>query len=73
LPSNVAEVRAAVAKVGGLVKNDAEAEEIEEARRDLKAIKAAEYIRNVVESAPPLNPEQFEVLRALLPVGRAAA
>jgi hypothetical protein len=67
----VATVRKAHARIGGLVKNDAGPEEIEEARRELKAIKAEEYIREVVESAPPLTLEQIERLRALLPIGRA--
>lgn len=73
MPSNVAEVRAAVAKVAGLAKNHADDEALEEARRDLKAIKAEEYIRKVVESAPLLSHQQLERLRSLLPVGGAAA
>lgn len=73
MPSNVAEVRQAVAKVAGLAKNNADDEALEEARRDLKAIKAEEYIRQVVESAPPLTHQQIERLRSLLPVGGAVA
>lgn len=73
MPSHVAEVRTAVARVAGLAKNRADEEALEEARRDLKAIKAYEYIRDVVESAPPLTLEQIELLRGLLPLGGASA
>lgn len=73
MPSNVATVRKAHAKVAGLAKNRADDEALEEARRDLKAIKAEEYIRNLVESRPPLRHDQIERLRALLPLGGASA
>lgn len=70
MPSVHPTVRAAHARVGGLVKNHADATEIDAARRDLKAIKAEEYIREVVDQAPPLTAEQVERLRALLGAAR---
>lgn len=73
MPSNLATVRKAHARIAGLAKNHADDEALEDARRDLKAIKAEEYIREVVESAPPLTHQQIERLRSLLPAGGAVA
>jgi hypothetical protein len=42
------------------------------ARRRLKAVKAEEYIRHLVDSAPPLTPEQRDRLAVLLRRGGAA-
>jgi hypothetical protein len=39
---------------------------IDAARRDLKAARAEDYVRHLVESAPPLSPEQRDRLAALL-------
>ena len=42
-----------------------------EARRDLKAVSAEDYIRDFVDSAPALTPEQRDKLATLLrPSGR---
>jgi hypothetical protein len=40
------------------------------ARRAMRVARADEYLRKLVESAPPLRPEDVERLRALLPLGR---
>lgn len=45
-----------------------------EARRELRAARAEEYIRELVESAPPLTPTQLERLALLLrPAVKTAA
>ena len=36
------------------------------ARRDLVAVKACDYLQEVVDSAPPLTPEQIAELQAIL-------
>ncbi|MFC3980717.1 hypothetical protein [Streptosporangium jomthongense] len=54
--------RARLARAAQL--GDQEAEE--RARCDLKAARAEDYIRRLVETAPPLRPEAVERLRALL-------
>jgi hypothetical protein len=41
-------------------------EAVDELRRDLKASRAEDYIRRLVESAPPLTPEQRDRLALLL-------
>ncbi|MGC9543611.1 hypothetical protein [Streptomyces sp. UG1] len=41
--------------------------EVLEVQRELRAAKLEERIRREVEAAPPLNPDQIERLRALLP------
>lgn len=43
-----------------------DAEEAESARRDLKAARAEDYIRELVDSAPPLTDDQRSRLSALL-------
>jgi hypothetical protein len=43
-----------------------------EARRDLRAARAEEYIRKLVDSAPPLTDEQRRRLSVLLNPGVAA-
>lgn len=43
-----------------------------DARRDLRAARLADYIRRVVDAAPPLTPEQRDRLAALLRGGDAA-
>lgn len=74
MPSKVATVAAAHARVAGLAKNHADPADIDEARRDLKALKAQEYIRRLVDSAPPLSELQRARLAAfLLPAVREAA
>ncbi|WP_415855634.1 hypothetical protein [Sinomonas sp. G460-2] len=40
--------------------------EIQELRRDLRAIKLEEYVRKIVAEAPPLTPEQAARISALL-------
>lgn len=45
---------------------------VTEARRDLRAARAEEYIRKLVDEAPPLTAEQRAALAALLaPAGAA--
>lgn len=47
--------------------------ELIQARRNLKALKLEEYVRNVVDQAPPLTPEQADRIAALLrPAGGGA-
>ena len=46
--------------------------ELEQARRDLKALGLQEYIEKVVAEAPPLSSEQRERISALLRTGGAA-
>jgi hypothetical protein len=43
------------------------AQQVVEARREFKAVSAEEYIRRIVEEAPPLSGEQLQRLRGLLP------
>lgn len=38
----------------------------EQARRDLKAARAEDYVRRLVESWPPLTDEQLDVLARLI-------
>ncbi|HLM20881.1 MAG TPA: hypothetical protein VK390_05065 [Propionibacteriaceae bacterium] len=45
---------------------DADDPAIADARRDLRAAKLEDHIRQVVDQAPPLTPEQAERLAALL-------
>lgn len=45
---------------------------IADARRDLAAASLEEYIRRVVDSAPPLTPDQQSRIAALLRGGEAA-
>ena len=60
-------------RIATAVQNGREAE-AEQARREFKAAKAESYIRSLVESAPPLTPEQRDRLALLLrPNGEAAA
>lgn len=40
--------------------------ELIEARQNLKALKLEEYVRRVVDQAPPLTPEQADRIAALL-------
>lgn len=40
--------------------------ELVEARQNLKALKLEEYVRRVVDQAPPLTPEQADRIAALL-------
>jgi hypothetical protein len=49
----------------------ADAPEVIDAQRDLAAARLAEHIRKVVDTAPPLTPEQIEQLRGLLPAPTA--
>jgi len=52
----------------------AAAEELAAARRDYAASAMAEYIRTMVDTWPPLTPDQVAELRSLLdPVRRRAA
>lgn len=47
--------------------------ELIEARQNLKALKLEEYVRNVVDQAPPLRPDQADRIAALLrPAGGGA-
>jgi hypothetical protein len=41
---------------------------VENARRDLAAAKLQQAIKEIVDAAPPLSPEDAARLRALLPV-----
>ncbi len=43
------------------------------ARRRLKALKAEEYVRRLVDSAPPLSPAQLDRLAVLLAPAREQA
>lgn len=45
---------------------------IQEAKRDLRASRAEDYIRKLVEAAPPLTEEQKRKLSVLLNAGSAA-
>jgi len=47
--------------------------ETAEAGRNYRAAALAEHIRQVVDTAPPLTPEQIEQLRGLLPAPAATA
>lgn len=51
---------------------DADDEKVVESRRDFKAARLADYIRAVVDEAPPLTPEQRSRLAVLLRGGDAA-
>ena len=55
------------AKVAALSRSrSADDPELIEARRNLKAVKLAEYVTRVVSEAPPLTDEQLERVSALL-------
>ena len=62
------------AKVASLSRSrSANDPELIEARQNLKALKLEEYVRNVVDNAPPLRPEQADKIAALLrPAGGGA-
>lgn len=66
LPSNLATVRKAHARVGGLLKNRADEAAVEAARVNLKMVKAQEYLRQLVDSDPPLSDEQRADLAGIL-------
>lgn len=61
--------------LGGLYRSGAPPEQITEARRSLKYAKAEDYIRELVESAPPFTAEQRLKLTAILtsPAGADAS
>lgn len=63
------------ARLAGLTKNRPAGDpDIDDARRDLKATRAEEYIRRLVDEAPPLTPDQRNRLAAILrPVQRREA
>lgn len=64
--------RARVARLSQCLPPDAPA--LADARRDLRAARAEEYIRKLVDATPPLTPEQTARLSALLaPVVPGAA
>jgi hypothetical protein len=53
-------------RVGGLIVTGASPERIEEARRELQYAISEDYIRRIVDSAPPLTSEQRAQLARLL-------
>ncbi|MCQ4364564.1 hypothetical protein KQR54_26145 [Mycobacterium gordonae] len=59
------------AKLAGLHGRPTDDPEVEAARRDLAAAKAAEVIKKLVAQAPPFTPEQVAQLRVLLEPARA--
>lgn len=59
------ERRRIVAQLGALKRHDPEADTTD-LRTELKAAKLADYIRDLVNSAPPLTDEQRERLALLL-------
>lgn len=63
--------RARVAAIARHTPNDERA--LAEARRDLRAARAEEYIREVVGAAPPLTDDQCRRLAALLTAAEGAA
>ena len=56
--------RARVARLSQSLPPDAPA--LRDARRDLRAARAEDYIRKLVDAAPPLTPEQTARLSVLL-------
>lgn len=48
------------------VRRGAEEEEVSSLRRDLRALRAEEYVQRIVDEAPPLTAEQVSRLRAIL-------
>lgn len=55
------------AKVASWSRNrPADDPELVAARQNLKALKLEEYVRNVVDSAPPLRPDQADRIASLL-------
>ncbi len=70
-----AQERAVVAAIARHRPNDTQA--LEEARLALRAVRAEDYIRKLVETAPPLSDAQRDRLALLLrgstPAGGAAA
>jgi hypothetical protein len=67
MPANDPEVRSAVSKVRAVRRwspNNTEA--LNAARRELRAAQAADYIKRLVDSAPPLTDEQRDRLALLL-------
>jgi hypothetical protein len=54
------------ARVAGLVRRGASPERIDEARRELRAAVAEDYITDLVAQAPPLTPDQRARLAVLL-------
>ncbi|MCU1692979.1 MAG: hypothetical protein JWM64_2070 [Frankiales bacterium] len=62
------------AKVAGLSRSrDPNDPDLQNARRDLRAARAEEYIRKLVDAAPPLNPDQLARLAVLLAPSDAGA
>lgn len=61
------------ARVAALVRHKpADAPEVAEARRDLRAARLADYVRRVIDEAPPLTDDQRRRIAALLQGGDAA-
>ena len=58
--------------LGGLTRVRAEPERIEEARAELKFTTATDYVRRLVDEAPPLTELQRARLATLLLTGRKA-
>jgi hypothetical protein len=54
------------ARVASLTARGASANEIDKARRDLRAERLADYIKRTVDVSPPLTPEQRQRLAGLL-------
>lgn len=67
MTSDIADWRNPRARIGALSRSRAADDpDLIEARRDLHAARLAEHIKRVVDSAPPLTPEQRDRLSALL-------
>lgn len=60
------------ARVASLTARKADPALIDEARRDLRASRLADYIKRTVDEAPPLTPSQRDRLALLLRGGDVA-
>jgi hypothetical protein len=68
-PETTDRIRKAKSALGVATRrNDTDA--ARQARRDLAAAKIEQYVRRVVEEAPPLSPQQRDHLASLLDGGR---
>ena len=73
MPSLQPSKRQTVARIAAAARWGNPSPEIAVAHRDLAAERLAEYITKVVSVAPPLTPEQRDLLASLLrPAGRTA-
>ena len=67
MPALTSEARSAAARVGALSRSRQPHDpDLVNARRDLRAARAEEYVNDVVAGWPPLTPEQVDKLVTIL-------